>query len=175
MPSGPSLSFNGTYPDRVAMMHTMDPAYFMAWRRFPSGAQQVAVQQLNEQGLYPTKNNRADFSGGQYPATIKLAPTNAPGCEGYARAGSSCPCNGCCPGQRGVPMRDIVARQSCSRCDSAAYAGALQAPGEGSYDAYGRMATVNRHQAQQLGRQVPDAWLFGRYGGRAQCRGCSGV
>lgn len=173
MPSGPALNFNGSYPDRVQLLHTMTPAYSMYWNRHPSPAQQVAVQQLNQQGLYPSKNNRADFSNGQYPATIKLAPTGAPGCEGWYRSGAgSCACNGCCPGQVPTPMSAIVARPSCSHCP-VSIDDALQAPGAASYTRYGGMPTVNRQQAISMGQRIPDAFVFGRYGGRASCQGCA--
>jgi hypothetical protein len=68
---GPALNFNKTYAERVAYTHTMDPQYTMMWRRNQSAAQQVAQQQLNQQGFAPTKNNRIDF-GGEFPAPIVL-------------------------------------------------------------------------------------------------------
>jgi len=174
MPSGPALNFNGSYPDRVKLLHTMTPAYSMFWRRHPSPAQQVAVQQLNQQGLYPAKNNRADFSNGQYPATIKLAATGAPGCQGWYENRASCRCNGCCPGQTPTPMAAIVARPSCTQCAGAdSFSQAMQAPGTATYAQYGGMPTVNRQQAIAMGQRIPDAYAFGRYGGRASCTGCA--
>lgn len=91
---GPALNFNKTYPERVAYIHTMDPQYTMLWRRNQSAAQQVAQQQLNQQGFAPTKNNRIDF-GGEFPAPIALRATGAPGCQVDLDA-----CTGC--GKRSV-------------------------------------------------------------------------
>ena len=115
MPSGFALNFNGSYLDTVKALHTMTPAYSRFWRRYPTPAQQAAVQELNEQGLYPTKSTRADFTGGLYPATIELAPTGAPGC-GPLYAGSAVDANGCCYGDTPTPMADIVARPPCMAC-----------------------------------------------------------
>lgn len=91
---GPALNFNKTYAERVAYIHTMDPQYTMLWRRNQSAAQQVAQQQLNQQGFAPTKNNRIDF-GGEFPAPIALRATGAPGCQVDLDA-----CTGC--GKRSV-------------------------------------------------------------------------
>ena len=147
MPSGPSLSFYGTYLDRTKQLHTMEPAYVMAWKRYPSATQQAAVQRLNAQGLYPSKNNRADLA--PYPAPVRLQRTNAPGCERmYNEAPcGTCACNACCPGQQKTPMGTIVRRRCRPDMPARQMVQSMQAPGSGSAGALnGRMNTVNRQQ-----------------------------
>lgn len=160
MPSGPSLSFNGSFADPVKALHTMDPAYSMMWRINQSPAQQVAQQQLNQQGFYPSKNNRADFFGGEYPATIALAPTNAPGCAGYYNnTAGPCACNTCCAGQIKTPWSELARRSSCTHCTTARDAfvagrgdttGMLQDPRKSQNARHGGIANLSRQQVRQF-------------------------
>lgn len=161
----------------------MEPTYSMFWKRHPSPAQQAAVQNVNEQGLFPSKNNRADFSG-KYPAPIRLERTNAPGCDAMyvASACGTCPCDGCCPGKTPTPMSEIVQRNVCSHCPVQTPLG-LQAPGAADYSRPGTMKSINRHQAiavenqmkQQQQQQSQQQQLVARrYGGRPFCSRCGG-
>lgn len=157
MPSGPSLTFNGSYVDRVKAEHTLEPLFTRLWRQNQSPAQIVAAQQLNQQGLFPSKNGRSDFTGGEYPARIALAPTGAPGCEGLYH-GAPCSTTLCCPGQTPVPMSEIVRRDSCTFCTAARQAvlrGApahtlVQTPRQTLSSVRGGMLNLNRQQVRQF-------------------------
>lgn len=158
---GPALTLNGSFVDRVKFEHTLEPLYTRLWRLNQSPAQMVAAQQLNQQGLFPSKNNRSDFTGGEYPARIALAPTGAPGCAAmYGCANGTCSTTLCCPGQTPVPMSEIVRRDSCTFCTAARQAilrdgASPQSMALAPRPAVGHRAlpTLNRQQVRQLEQQ----------------------
>jgi len=181
---GPSLSMRGSYADRVKLLHTMEPANSAFTRMHPTPTNQVAVQQLNEQGLYPVGNNRADFQGGQYPAPIEVRPRaagDAPAdCPQFMRYGRGCgdrgvpvrSCTACCPGQNAPSVRDIVAARptcvgECARtgewpaCAMPASADALAAVGRQEARSYAmqRCLTLSNDPYAKADYRVPSSCL----------------
>lgn len=132
----------------------MEQPYSMFWKRHPSPSQQAAVQTLNEKGLFPTKNNRADFLG-KWPAPIVLERTYAPGCEAMYNAApcGECPCNGCCPGQTPTPWSEIVRRNTCSHCPGANGPIGLQAPATNA-SRPNMINSITKHQAIAIERNT---------------------
>jgi hypothetical protein len=114
MPQGISFNPTAPYASQIKMYHTRDPATSALYRVFETPSNQVASQQLNQQGLFPIGNSQADFQGGQYPATIRLK--ERPDAPESCRFGQKVPfnCNTCCPGEEGKSMKDIV--QSSKGC-----------------------------------------------------------
>lgn len=147
---GPALHFGGTYTDRIKTFHTMDPAYSANYRMYPTVNNIVAMQQLNQQGLFPTGNPVVDFSGGAYPADIPLQPRqNAPaGCgvqygQGFTdyRGNEARQCHACAPLLGQTPMSKLVERPSVSNIKGAAVAPVAPSPRD-----IGAMSTMEVQQ-----------------------------
>ena len=112
------------------MYHTMDPAYSALYRMNPLPNNTLATAELNQRGLFPTGNQRADVAG-PYPADIRMARKNTAecnrtvggcgsgcGCRGAGSAGNAC--SSCCPGFKQTPWDELVGRRVCSACTTPA-------------------------------------------------------
>lgn len=144
------------------MYHTFDPQYSALYRMHPIPNNQLATQELNQRGLYPTGNQRVDVSGA-YPADIHMQRKNNPECNqstqqcggrpgccqawsgSYDRYGPGRACHACCPGFKATPMSEIVARPSCSSCAAPPVEPRIADGGLGTMSKY----EVQRYEAQR--------------------------
>lgn len=129
---GPSLSYTGSLASWIKMYHTMDPAYSSLYRMHPLANNTLATAELNQRGLYPTGNQRADVAG-PYPANIEMRRRDTEecnrrfggcggGCGGGCRTAgaASSACNVCCPGFKQTSWDELVGRRVCSGCTTPA-------------------------------------------------------
>lgn len=141
------------------MYHTMDPAYSALYRMNPLANNTLATAELNQRGLFPTGNQRADVSG-PYPADIRMKRKDTAECNrrvgGCGGCGSGCggrsddiygpgqACNACCPGFKQTSWDELVGRRCCSGCTTPAAEPRMADGGLGAMSSF----DVQRYEAR---------------------------
>lgn len=143
------------------MYHTMDPAYSALYRMNPLANNTLATAELNQRGLFPTGNQRADVSG-PYPANIRMQRKDTPECNRRVGTCGGCggggcgggrsddiygpgqACNACCPGFKQTSWDELVGRRCCSACTTPAAEPRMADGGLGAMSSF----DVQRYEAR---------------------------